>query len=662
MKIRIVLFFCLMTIIKSVYAQDDYIRFTKDGSFRNNTIKYFKGEVYRYIPSLKDDKIKIVINKDTITDLDKLSGLFALVQNVKSYSKEQPNLARLKDANYISIDVTPIPNDDTVRLISYNGDILSILAEKRNIVIEKAKLGDSFRMSITNSPTLFYTTSNLLPEPGENQDSDNDGIIDKEDRCPNLYGVQSDDPEKNGCPEKSTGFFAKLKWWHYVIAFIILALAGLAIWKFLKSRMLKPDEVRFNYKSLSDFASVYGDQDKLCLLNPGLIPNKKDWNKMKNNEKEKMIHNLQGKKIKIDIEKESNIFSFQNNDKDTENLPHTEEDYTIHSEPIPWQQNEANISQLLRNLENNLTREIRNSTSKGNEYANEINRLKNEISTFKNEINTLKNENEKISTEKQKLDSSLFQLNKAKDEFTTINVLLKEENDQYKSEIDLLKDKVVIVDFLKEYCKEVNMCLNLCDDIIKQAYDYYNRIRPQDGSHSFVVGLLLLKFQSNISGLPIGNWFQTILELSDSGSTSNRLLLRSFSQLHHDSEKLREFQRLFFNEALVKYSSSIIILAEEFRNLSRFLSASELVLDAQKIFERHLKDLISKLKSLGLEPKYVPLFKNYLEFVGNSKTLDRAPSEPYRHLQELEKDSIAEIISIGFNSAFGESDTLVILV
>jgi len=46
------------------------------------------------------------------------------------------------------------------------------------------------------------TTNGCPPPP---PDRDGDGILDKDDACPDLKGVKSDDPTQNGCPPDSDG-------------------------------------------------------------------------------------------------------------------------------------------------------------------------------------------------------------------------------------------------------------------------------------------------------------------------------------------------------------------------------------------------------------------------------------------------------------------------
>jgi hypothetical protein len=108
-----------------------------------------------------------------------------------------------------------------------------------------------------------------------------------------------------------------------------------------------------------------------------------------------------------------------------------------------------------------------------------------------------------------------------------------------------------------------------------------------------------MKFQSAVNSIPVGDWLRTVQDIKDSGATTNRQLTRSFSQIPNDGEKQKEFQRLLFSEVLTKYSSNILILAEAFKNLSRFQGSADFANEAQSTFGKHVTEIVSKAKSTG---------------------------------------------------------------
>ena len=154
---------------------------------------------------------------------------------------------------------------------------------------------------------------------------------------------------------------------------------------------------------------------------------------------------------------------------------------------------------------------------------------------------------------------------------------------------------------------------------------------------------------------------QTVQDIIDTGATTNKQVIRRFAQLQNDNEKMKEFQRLLFTEVLTKYSSNILILAEAFKNLSRFQVATDLANDAQNTFGKHVSELVNKAKATALEIKYVPLFKNIEDYLGQIELVDSEKSLAYKEVSGIEKNDIAEIVSYGVKTTFDDTKTFIIL-
>ena len=318
------------------------------------------------------------------------------------------------------------------------------------------------------------------------------------------------------------------------------------------------------------------------------------------------------------------------------------------------QESASNIAQQLKQLESNLIHEIRYASSKSLDNSGEINRLN-------NEINNLKIENTKIKSVKQNLDSTINQLKNEKNNLEgSINSITTERNQKI-NELFQLKEKIISVDYLTGYCDSVLAYFKLCNQISSEAFDYFNRVSQQNLQHAFAVGHLLMKFQNSINLIPVGNWIQIVQDIKDTGITNSKQIKSSFKQLENVDDRKKQFQRLLFSEVLVKYSSSILILAEAFRNLDHFQVSSEIVNDVQSNFAKHVPELYNKVKSTGLENKYVPLFRNYEEFLGQIESVDSEKSSAYKEVTGLKKGSIAEIVSYGVKTSFEETKTLIIL-
>src|SRR5207249_18195 len=105
-------------------------------------------------------------------------------------------------------------------------------------------------------------------------------------------------------------------------------------------------------------------------------------------------------------------------------------------------------------------------------------------------------------------------------------------------------------------------------------------------------------------------------------------------------KKLREFKRLIFTNALEKYGSSILILTEELKNISRFglIESEEVVGEIQKKFAAYSDRLLTTIKATDLEPQYVPLFVNYEKYSAHAKLANRKLSAVYEGIKELGKN------------------------
>jgi hypothetical protein len=648
----------VLSTLSLLHAQDGYVKFKKDTELSGK--KFFKGEIYAISKETKDAKpYYFIVGSET----------FNVGQSVEKMQTPPEDKAALKDnfiksksGGLVHIDVSTVNSgNDTIWFVSEKNERTPLFNE-RTIDKDQTKIGKAYRLIIPNAPTIYYSFDSLTkieePKKVEESDSDNDGILDSKDNCPDEYGVA----ENHGCPKK--GFFASLAWWYYLLFILLLGGIGFAIWKFFfkKEPVINksPKTVKYSGGSLNDFArendiSLYD----LIKLNKDTIPKnfnsmsdqqKKDWKKKNKkgvylkigyselSEQEVLGNSDFGQLRRDETSQKENVFVAEQ--RETTNQFNTNSDYAT--------------AQQIRNLETKLTLEIRNVGSRGNDNSNEVNKLNREISDLKNDKN-------KLESEKRNLDSTINQLRSEKDNSERSIDSIREEKNQKNSELNKLQDKVITVDFLTAYSDGVLAYLKLCNEVSSDAFDYFNRISQQNLHDAFAAGHLLMTFQNSVNAIPVGNWMQIAQDIKDTGATTNKKLIRSFSQIQNEEERKREFQRLLFSEVLVKYSSSILILAEAFRNLGRFQASSELVNDAQNTFSKHVLELVSKVKATGLENKYVALFKNFEDFLGQAELVDREKSFAYKGITGLEKGAIVEIVSYGVKTNFEETKTLIIL-
>lgn len=613
-------------------AQDGYIKFHTDFEYRNKTVKVFKGEIVPFVNASKANKINVVIGADTITDLGSTSKTFEIVTSTNTtYNSQKADFLQLKKGGVVWVNATTIPNTDTVTLISESGKQLTQLIEKREVQVNQSELGKTCRLIISNSPSIFYSADKLkeFVEPEPVQEPENTETLNEE--------------------KKGTGW----AWWYYALIAFGACGIGFGVWKFIKRKKGNPNEEVFNSSSLKDFALKYGGVKKLSELNPNLIP--PNWDKLQNAEKQRIINNLQGKRLIVRGESETS-FGFQENKNSNNDEPITKE-WDSPKETFVQPTNFGNNNELsgqLRQMESTLIREIQRMSS-GNNNQNEVNRLRNEKTEIENKLRGLE-------TDKRNVDAKLMQMQS--DKATAENNLqtAMTETIRVQNEMKELKERVIAVEFLKGYSESVFTYLKYCQQVSSDAYNFFNKISQQNPKQAFAAGHLLMKFQSAVNLIPIGDWLRTVQDIKDSGATTNRQLTRSSSQIQNDGDKQKEFQRLLFSEVLTKYSSNILILAEAFKNLSRFQGSADFASEAQSTFGKHVTEIVSKAKSTGLDIKYVPLFESWEKYLGQVEDNGGEKSLAYKEITGLEKGAIAEIVSYGVKTSIGDDTKTIIIL
>lgn len=623
-------------------AQDGYVKFHTDSEYRNKTIKVFKGEIVPFINGSKANKKNVIVGFDTITDLVSTSKTFEVVTSPNTtYNSQKADYLQIKKGGVVWVNATAIPNTDTVTLISESGKQLTQLIGKREAQINQSELGKTCRLIISNSPSIYYSTDKLKqfvePEPvqeGENTET------------------HKEEPKNEGWA----------MWQIILFSVIGLGIIGLGGWWFIKKRRnddLEEVYVTFNGNSLKDFASDNGiSLAKLMKFNKNVIDNKYD--KYDDRDRKQVQKELKGKKLMIGYQPKG---SFQNiNQYPTNEPPKNPQQESPKERESPQETfvqptnfgNNNELSSQLRQMESTLIREIQRMSS-GNSNQNEINKLRNEKTELENKLKAVEND---------KRNSDLKQMQLQTDKSTLENILqnANDEKSRVQNEIKELKERVIAVDFLKGYSESVFSYIKYCQQVSSDAYSFFNKISHQNPKQAFAAGHLLMKFQNAINPIPIGDWLRTVQDIKDSGATTNRQLTRSFSQIQNDGDKQKEFQRLLFSEVLTKYSSNTLILAEAFKNLSRFQGSGDFANEAQSTFGKHVTEIVSKAKSTGLEIKHVPLFESWEKYLGQVEDNGGERSLAYKEIGGLEKGAIAEIVSYGVKTSLGDDTKTIIIL
>lgn len=624
-------------------AQDGYIKYHNDSDYRKKAVKVFKGEIVPFVNGSKPNRINVIIGADTIADLGSTSTTFETVTPSKAnYLSLKDDLVQQKKGGIVCVNINSIESTDSAFVYSENGTLLTKLVEKRDAQIQLANCGKTFRLVISNAPSIFYSADKLKqfvePEPVQ----------------------QAENTETQTEEKKETGWAL---WQIILLSVIGLGIVGLGGWWFIKRRNSKPvtdkEPIYATYnnnKSLSNFAmDNHIDLDTLIHFNKGVIDKK--YIRYNDSDRKDVQRDLKNKKLIVGFEEKGFVNTNDNFTKaETRNEPMTKE-WENPKETFVQPTNFGNNNELsgqLRQMESTLIREIQRMSS-GNNNQNEVNRLRNEKTEIENKLRGLE-------TDKRNVDAKLMQMQS--DKATAENNLqtAMTETIRVQNEMKELKERVIAVEFLKGYSESVFTYLKYCQQVSSDAYNFFNKISHQNPKQAFAAGHLLMKFQSAVNAIPVGDWLRTVQDIKDSGATTNRQLTRSFSQIQNDGDKQKEFQRLLFSEVLTKYSSNILILAEAFKNLSRFQGSADFANEAQSTFGKHVSEIVSKAKSTGLDIKHVPLFESWEKYLGQVEDNGGERSLAYKDITGLEKGAIAEIVSYGVKTSIGDDTKTIIIL
>ncbi len=617
----------LVCIGSGLLAQSNFIKFLKDTTISEN--RFFKNEIYSFVRFDEKSKTYTFIffedsTKTTANIVEKLNYIPGNLSPIKS------EFVFIKDDRNYTISLNSIKKVTLpVLLVSEKNKVLNVPLSN-DIKLKKDEWGTKFRLIIPNHVTIFY------------------------------YADQIKHAESD--------FWNNLTWIHYTIAgFLILSLLMLLLWliyRIKKVNIMEPKFALFNSNSLDDFArDQYISNNKLIKYNKDKIPKdyfdqnfpKSERNKVKNDLRDDEL--IVGYKVnirKIFSSKEKKPTSTletvegQFEHKDSSDIKSDQESYLREISQM-----NADLVRQFKKIEENILGKIEGLNTR-NQTEKELNRITNELKSASAENKNLLEKSKELNQEKVNLEGEV-------ETFKAQTEILSNEKKELNKELNQIKEKVIFPDFLVNYAKNLAGYLDLCEQVCSKAYEYYNKVSQQNQGDAKIIGQLLLKFQSNKPS-NIGNWEQTILNISNSGIITDIQMIKRLRQINSNDEKIREFQRVLFQDVLEKYSSSTFILAEEFRNLGKFLSSqSEGVMNIQNTFTKLTTELTNKIKTTGLEIKYVPLFVNYMEYSGHTKLANESLSSSYQGITGLQKNSVAEIVNYGFESTLGKSDTKIIL-
>lgn len=592
--------YLLLTFISFLSATNidaqNYIKFINSTEIDGN--KFIKGEIYQQI---SDEKI--LFGKDTL-DIGKAKIEKIKIDDISQIDNKLDFATNVDNVNY-QINVTKFLNGkDTVILIMNNNKEIPFFSNG-NITVSINECGSPFRIIIPNLPTMVFFSEDI-PAP-QSTGSIIEGtaeVLDKED------------------------FFSKMTWWKYVIGGVLLLLVLYLIYKYVLPlfKKKKPNYDIYYGGKLSDFAK--NNNIEIAVLEKYNKSELKGYSKMDEANKQKLLKNIKNKNLIIGYETIKT--PFDNNGK----IP-SQTKVDDNAEQIP---DLTETISKLKTIEQYL--QLKNQLFSSNEEA-------------KKTIEGKDKEIERMTEEKKELDKEII----AKDEkIKTLNNdlnLTKVAKEEFAKKNTIYEEKVIFVDFLVPYAKLISDYYDFCQSIYAKVFNHLKKLDDNDLELYSVMSQLLLKYNSN---LPSGiiHWVGVVKEIKDSGATANGDLKRALKDYENENDKIEKFREILLKEVLKKYSSNVLILIEEFSNLSKFTNVNNpsKVREIEQFFEKHKIDLIERAKIIGLTFNYVPLFElsTQDDIQGKWKAINQTCSLPYKNVKNVPNDSILEIINYGFGT------------
>ncbi|MBW6490450.1 MAG: hypothetical protein K0B15_04555 [Lentimicrobium sp.] len=599
---RLLILILLLTISANVLSQN-YIQFNEQYQTAEGVI-IFKDEIYKADTT---QKILQLGNKSFIYKDAKIGNIKNITDDDLIETKNRIKITKIDDDLSYSVDISEFYRyNQIIKFIRQNNSVVELSGSSPELINIK-NAGKYFRIIIPNKPSIVYL---------------------KEDILYNSESINEKDHLNTG------EYFNKFTIWHYLIGSLILLV--IAVFGYLygvKKLFFKkkyPIHKRYDSGDLNDFAIESGiSREQLIRYNKKELNSYLDLKTKK--EKENFKKALKGIDLIVGYS-ETPIINMPNNGDVM--APKPPDDTFDDSQPI---------QQLLFAMEQRILTRI-SSLVNNKEAAQNIEILQRELESMRLKNKQVEGEIIKVRNDNEVFRSDLVKTNREKQELENIHLKYTE--------------KIVFVDYLEPYAKAITVYYNFCNQGFEKAVDLYEHLDSSNLSSTNIVGHFLLKFIKNIPSSTI-KWIGIINEIAESKTTANQDLIRSLIQIPSNEEKTNEFKKILLKDVFEKYTSSILILTEELKNLSKFTNENTAMnKDFEVFFTDFSKELKSKVSTIGLDLNFVPLFESYTEYVAHIKLVSKNCSLPYRNVRGLPKDSVLEIVNYGF----GNKETNVIVI
>jgi len=252
------------------------------------------------------------------------------------------------------------------------------------------------------------------------------------------------------------------------------------------------------------------------------------------------------------------------------------------------------VEDLLKNVESSLKTVIVTEVAKinnKNEDSKKIAKLEenNKTLTREKEELTKKNKEEEEATKKAQKEAETW------------------ESKCSELEKDLARAKVVPEDViaLSKYGAFVSFAQNLLSLCEKAEKDVLSFIRSLDDKDRSKLTFFLSEYTLRMPMAARSMWSAVIEGLNVSGYIKNPELVK-YLKNQNEAERLKFIQKHFYDDVLISYLSSLVVLLESVRTCDKLNVTTKPSFDCSKV----IREIVSLCKQNNITIAYLPLFEN----------------------------------------------------
>ncbi|MEM7101692.1 MAG: hypothetical protein AAF502_01100 [Bacteroidota bacterium] len=186
------------------------------------------------------------------------------------------------------------------------------------------------------------------------------------------------------------------------------------------------------------------------------------------------------------------------------------------------------------------------------------------------------------------------------------------------------------------------------EEVIAFASKVQNK--SPESAEAHWLNIFLSKFLGKKPAEAIGKWQSSFGIMKDNDGLVLDKEARKRLKSGSSEQQMQAMNKLFFDQVLNPYISSLLIFVEETRKLGSFVDLSDDLAKEAAAFNKQFSTLFNQTASRGIEPMKVELFEKTFDIKGEFKMASIEELSPtYRKLRDkAPKQTVLEILSYGF--------------